>query len=126
MAATEHYRAAASALANARQEKQREIDDLRHRLSQQEVDVKHSVQQMNTQMRTLEASISRTAATDNNQASGQDRSRLMQSVAQIRRTIGGTESDFGRQRQQMHDHIRLLEQEVMRLDVQIREFEMKR
>ena len=126
MAATEYFRAAAAALANARQEKQREIDDLRHRLSRQEVDVRHLVQQMNAQIRTLEANINRTVVIDNNHATGQDRARLMQDIAQIRRTIGGTESGFGRQRLQVHDHIRLLEQEVTRLNVQIREFEFRR
>lgn len=126
MAATEHFKTAAQALANARQEKQREIDEMRTSLNHQEVDVKHSTQDMNSQIRSLETNASTLASSSNPNEVEKERARLVQSVAQLRRTMSTTESDFARVRQQTLDHIKRLEQEAMGLDSLIRDLESRR
>ncbi len=126
MSADQHFKAAAHALANARQEKQREIDDLRKRINHQEVDVKHSVQNMNSEIRNFEADLARSAQNENTQEADRDRARLLHNISRLRRVISDTESGFNRQKQQMLDRISQLEKEVISLDGQIREFEARR
>lgn len=126
MTATEHFKTAAQALANARQEKQREIDEMRTSLNHQEIDVKHSTQDMNSQIRSLEANASTLASSSNPNEVEKERARLVQSVAQLRRTMSTAESDFARVRQQTLDHIKRLEQEAMGLDSLIRDLESRR
>lgn len=125
MSADQHFKAAANALANARQEKQREIDDLRQKINHQEVDVKHSVQDMNSQIRNFEADMVRTAQNDNNQEADRQKARLLHSISVLRRNISDTEASMARQKQQMLDHIKQLEREVIGIDQQIRDFETR-
>lgn len=126
MAATEHFKAAAQALANARQEKQREIDEMRASLNHQEVDVKHSTQDMNSQIRNLEVNVSNLASSNNPNENERERARLLQSIGLLRRTMSTAESDFARVRQQTLDHIKRLEQEVIGLDSLVRDLESRR
>lgn len=126
MAATEHFKAAAQAIANARQEKQREIDELRASLNHQEIDVRHSVQGTNTQIRTLEANMAQLARTDSSSEIDRERTRILQNISVLRRTMTNTESDFGRTRQRILDRIRQMEQEIIGLDSLIRDLESRR